>query len=260
MKELVHPKPGDILFISDVHLEGYTTDINKSIEQDLISLVEYATEYQLQIIIVGDLFDYWMEYRGKYPSFAENVLRAFQKQNEFIPTLYITGNHDNWTGPKLVETGFDLENEFRTIELEGKKCMLLHGDGLKDKSMNLPRPKLDRLIRSRFFLFFYQLFFPPKVGLSIMSWFSKRSKKRDKGQENNSKRMDRWALQKLENPEIDVLICGHFHVHRFISNTNGLYINLGTFYKHRTVGLYTKSTFQLVTWNAHEKAFICFEL
>lgn len=260
MSSLLNPEPGDVLFISDVHLEGYTPEINQSIEHDLIALVQYATENQLKIIVLGDLFDYWMEYRGRYPTFADAVLDAFKSQNKWYKTLFITGNHDNWTGPKLIVTGFDIENESRVIELGGKKCLLLHGDGLNDPRMNLTRPKLDRIIRSGFFLFFYQLIFPPKIGLSIMSWFSKRSKKRENDELKTSKRIDAWAMEQLKKSDMDVIICGHYHVHKFISNNNGLYINLGTFFKHRTVGIYTKGSFQLVTWNAHEKNFSRLEI
>jgi len=255
---VIKPTPGDIIFLSDVHLGGYSPEKNSAIESDLISMVRFCIEQKLRLIILGDLFDYWMEYRGHWPEYGELVLREFEHLTKLEPILYITGNHDNWTGPRLEKAGFDIEHEYRILTIGNNKVMLLHGDGLKDAALKLPRPRFHRILRNPYFLSVYQFVFPPKLGISIMHAFSKRSKERDTDELNSTKSIDRWALAQLNHTDLDVIICGHFHVHRFIKNEDGLYINLGTFHSHRTVGLYTKNTFQLVRWNGEEMKFQAF--
>ncbi|HCI69619.1 MAG TPA: hypothetical protein DHV30_03060, partial [Balneola sp.] len=88
------------LFISDVHLGAFDTNTEKKVEQELISLINYCCKHKIKIYVLGDLFDYWMEYPKKkfIPTVGKTVIEAFQKHNtECQPTTYITGNHDNWT-------------------------------------------------------------------------------------------------------------------------------------------------------------------
>jgi UDP-2,3-diacylglucosamine hydrolase len=250
---------GDIIFLSDVHLGGYDAKTNEQIERDLLTLLNYV-EKNGQIILVGDLFDYWMEYRGKWPKYGESVLKAFESINKKSPTIYITGNHDNWTGERILDAGFDVEHEYREVEIDGKRVFLLHGDGLTDERFKFERPGLNRVIRNRQFLDIYQTIFPPKVGVEIMRKFSSFSKWRDTGVQNSTKRIDRFVKTLLKEPEIDVVVCGHYHVHRFINDEDGLYINLGTFYRHRTVGRHTKGMFELVTWDGNGNRFTTFEV
>ncbi len=247
---------GDLVFLSDVHLGGFDDPTNESIESDALALIDYCRENSLQLFILGDLFDYWMEYRGYSPPYGEKVLTAFEKFNKSQNTLYITGNHDNWTGPRVEKAGFDVEHEYRILDIGETKVMLLHGDGIRDESYSLERPLLNRTLRNRWFLRVYQTMLPPALGVWLMRKFSGFSKKRSKGDKNCSLTMQKWALEQLKEPNLDVIICGHFHKSRFIKNSDGLYINIGNFYKHRTVGIYTKESFSLVTWDADNSKFV----
>jgi UDP-2,3-diacylglucosamine pyrophosphatase LpxH len=247
---------GDLVFISDVHLGGFSSSVNSGIESDLISFIDFCRKSKLQIIILGDLFDYWMEYRGYSPPYGEKVLKAFESYNQGHKTLYITGNHDNWTGSRLERAGFEIEHEYRYLKLGKTNVLLLHGDGLNDESFSLKRPFLNRFLRNKWFLSAYQSMIPPKLGVELMRRFSGISKKRSHPQKNCSEKMQRWALEQLKQSNSDVIICGHFHQHRFIKNTDGLYINLGNFYKHRMVAIYTKESFSLVTWDAEKQQFV----
>lgn len=249
------PETGDIVFISDVHLGGYDPESNKCTERGLLRLLDYCADKNLEIIILGDLFDYWMEYRGKWPKYGENVLNAFEKLTAGKRIHYITGNHDNWTGQRLEKAGFEIEHEYRFLELDGKKIMLLHGDGLKDPDFNLTRPLLNRILRHPAFLTFYKGILPPSIGIRLMKWFSVISKKRETDSNKCSDEMAVWALKRLKKTDTDVIICGHYHKHRFINDPDGLYINLGSFYRHRTIGLYTKTGFHLVIWDDERQVF-----
>jgi UDP-2,3-diacylglucosamine pyrophosphatase LpxH len=236
-----------ILFISDAHLGGFSEKENKRIETELIQLIEYCEREDIRIAILGDLFDYWMEYPNHIPKVGEKLLDRFDKFNQKMgPTLYITGNHDNWTREHFLDRGFYLEHEQYICSLNGTKMMLLHGDGLSDSTHKLPRPRMHRLLRNEFFLRFYQTLFSSKSGIEVMKYFSRftRSFNRDEG----GKKLTDWARQKLESTDIDLILCGHDHLPRSKYFPFGTYINLGTFYRHRSMVFYNNGTPSLVFW------------
>jgi len=67
--------------------------------------------------------------------------------------------------------------------------------------------------------------------------------------------LDNWAKNFLRNSAYNVVISGHDHHPRVHEYEFGTYINTGTFFKHRTVGLYNNGELQLVSWDATKKSF-----
>lgn len=244
-----HPISGRCLFLSDVHLGGFSPSRNESLEKELINLIDYAEENEYQLFVLGDLFDYWMEYPDHIPGLGREVLMRFKAYNRsFGPTLYITGNHDSWTNGYFSETGFDVERDFRILELPGKNVLLLHGDGLADGAFDYPRPLLHRLLRNSAFVSTYQTLFPPRAGLNIMKQFSKINRLLRQNY-TIAPELDRWAEETLEESDLDGIICGHDHQPRVRNFSFGTYLNLGTFYKHRTLAAYNNDEFNLVVWS-----------
>ncbi|HBX66872.1 MAG TPA: hypothetical protein DEG32_12245, partial [Balneolaceae bacterium] len=130
------------LFLSDVHLGAFSSETNRQIEEDLIALIQHCIDEEIKIHVLGDLFDYWMEYpeKGFVPDLGKRVLDAFERYNEAIePALYITGNHDNWTFGHFKERGFEMEPNFRLLEIEDKRLLLMHGDGVAANKIDFPR-------------------------------------------------------------------------------------------------------------------------
>ncbi len=237
------------LFLSDAHLGGFSGEKNKKIEDDLIALVKYCCEQRIRIAVLGDLFDYWMEYPNAIPQIGKGLLDCFEQYNrEMGGTIYITGNHDNWTENHFEERGFDVIREQKIVTLNGKKVMLLHGDGLRHECYNLPRPAMHRLLRNPKFIDFYQRLFPPKAGIMVMKYFSRlnRALSRESGKQ---KKLNKWAENELKRSDTDIIICGHDHTPRIKIFNFGTYINLGTFCNTRTVALYNNNTFSLVNWD-----------
>lgn len=238
------------LFLSDAHLGGFSPEVNQTLEQELIQLVEYCERYEIKIHILGDLFDYWMEYPGQHPSLGEQLLERFERYNRQLgPTLFITGNHDNWTRTHLTDRGFDIEPEYRSLSVGSHNTLLLHGDGLSAAGLNLPRPPMHRLLRNPTFIKYYQKLLSPRLGLLTMKYFSRLN--RFFGHfRMDEKKLNKWAESQLKHSEFDVILCGHDHIPREKGFSSGQYLNLGTFYKHRTMGIYTNKTFKIVVWNS----------
>jgi len=247
------------LFLSDVHLGAFSSETNRQIEADLITLIEHCIDQEIKIHVLGDLFDYWMEYpdKGFVPDLGKGVLDAFQKYNETIePALYITGNHDNWTFGHFKERGFEIEPNFRLLEIEDKRLLLMHGDGVAANKIDFPRAAFHRLLRDPRFVNTYQKILPPKAGLATMKMFSSLTRRRNY---MNPEPLNRQAKKIFQRHNLDYILSGHDHVPRVETFPRGSYINLGTFFNHRTLALYNKDGMQLVKWKATSKNFVPFE-
>jgi len=244
------------IFLSDVHLGAFDNETNENIENDLLSLIDYCKEHEIGISILGDLFDYWMEYPANVPDLGEKVLKAFSVFNQnHEPVLYITGNHDNWTRDYFTNLGFDVESEFRIQNLSGKKVLLHHGDGMSEKSLGLTRPLFHRILRNKTFVNIYQTIFPFNAGVRLMKGFSKLNRRFNKP---DRRQLDSWSEYTLKSTDINLILCGHDHIPRTETFDFGTYINLGTFFHHRSLVLYTENQFRLVTWNGMKKTFTPF--
>jgi len=237
-----------LLFISDVHLGGFSKQENQRIESELIQLVNYCQRNNIRLVILGDLFDYWMEYPNFVPKVGEKLLDRFKNFNRVLgPSLYITGNHDNWTLDHFQNVGFHVEHEQHTLSLADNSIMILHGDGLSKKKYNLPRPMMHRILRNASFVKLFQSLFPAQTGIRLMKNFSKFTRKFDEGPQK-AKILNKWAQNHLKNNDIDIILCGHDHIPRRKQFTFGTYINLGTFYHHRTMAYYNNEDISLVCW------------
>src|SRR5699024_2062791 len=117
-----------MLFLSDVHLGAFSKRKNKQLIDEIIQLIAFARQNDYHIAILGDLFDYWIEYPSYVPALGKRMLEHFQSFNQKTPALYITGNHDNWTLGHFSDLGFDVEPNYRILTIQDKKVALLHGD------------------------------------------------------------------------------------------------------------------------------------
>lgn len=238
-----------LLFISDVHLGGFSEAENKHLESSLMHLIDYCEQEKYKICILGDLFDYWMEYPSFIPSLGNRLLNRFCSYNRNTgDTLFITGNHDNWTRGYFKEIGFDIENDYRTLTLDSRRILLLHGDGLVDPDLKIHRPWLHRFLRNNTFTQCYQKVLPPRTGLILMKYFSRLNRYFEEYR-SDQKKLNKWAKTTLNLVGTDVIICGHDHFPRVLNFDFGTFINLGTFYKHKTLAVYNKGEFSLVVWS-----------
>ena len=208
--------------------------------------------------ILGDLFDYWMEFPTEkfIPNLGTKVLDEFEKLNKAVkPALYITGNHDNWTFGHFEDRGFDLEENYRITQIHDKRTLLMHGDGVQSKEFNFPRALSHRLLRNPTFVRYYQKILRPEKGLSMMKWFSSQTRKRDL---KDPEPLNKQAKELLEATNVDYLLCGHDHIPRQETFSAGTYINTGAFFKHQSVAVYNNDQISLVTWQANTKKFVPF--
>lgn len=246
------------VFLSDVHIGAFEDAENTAIEKDLIALIRHCEDSGHRLYVLGDLFDYWMEYPAHnfVPDLGMDVLDAFEAYNKnYGPALYITGNHDNWTYGHFEDRGFDIESNFRLVDLEEKRFLLMHGDGVEPEGLDFPRAAFHQVLRSESFVRIYQNIMPPNAGLAAMKWFSSITRKRNY---LNPEPLNRQARKIFDRKEIDYILSGHDHIPRVETFDRGSYINLGTFYKHRSVAIFDGHEIKLKMWNSDTGNFLPF--
>lgn len=244
------------LFISDAHIGAFSKEKESETEGNLIALIDYAIDNKAALYILGDFFDYWMEYpQGKFiPAIGEKILEKFEEYNSKVfPAIYVTGNHDNWTFGHFKTKGFDVEMESRVLTIDDKKVLIMHGDGKFGPRGDFLRPAFHRLLRSSHFIKLFQVLFPPQFGIWLMKKFSNLTRHRN---HQNPKPLNDHAEMILRTNDIDMVLCGHDHLPRMETFSNGSYINLGTFFYHKTMVRYANNKFSLVKWHVESKEFV----
>lgn len=247
----------DQVFFSDVHLGAFNRKKNNQLEYAVTSLVEYCMHNAIQLHVLGDLFDYWMEFTDYIPELGKAMLDKFEEYNRaVIEANYITGNHDYWTISHFSERGFRVYPEELKLTIESNNILLFHGDGLSLREYELPHPYLNHFLRNRTFVSIYRKLFSGKTGNLIMKKFSDFTR----DEENlRPERLSEWSESYLNKHNVDFIITGHDHVPRIETFAAGTYINCGAFYQHQTVVRYTNNQFELVVWNGRHQRFEPFE-
>jgi len=199
-----------IYLASDVHLGVAPPET----EQAFLAWLDHCGAEASRVIINGDLFDFWFEYRSVIPRGYTRVLGALSSLvDSGVPVLLMGGNHDWWGGDFLTtEIGVDFLREPTVLDLQGTKTLLAHGDGLG--SGDLGYRILRYVLRGSLTRFAFR-WLHPDVG----AWVARRvsttgthpAGSREK-QEARSQFLERWAVDQLtSSPEIDLVILGHTH-------------------------------------------------
>ncbi len=221
---------GKIYIASDFHL-GITAK-HSSDERELLIvkwLEEISSDANL-IILVGDIFDYWFEYRHVIPrGFSRfwSKIRILRDNN--IPIIFFTGNHDMWMFDYATkEYGIEILRTPTTFLLNKKKVLIHHGDGLGPGDYGYKFIKLFTCSKLCQWIFAR---LHPNFALMVMKYFSKTSRALDTNVEffPEKENIVSYCENILREEYFDYFICGHRHlmIDHLLSNKKSRYINLG---------------------------------
>ena len=232
-------------FISDVHLGLQSKSEEDEKEKKLVSFLKLAESQCDELFIVGDLFDYWFEYRRVYQKGFYRTLSALKDLSEKkIKIHYFIGNHD-FLHRDFFEKEFNaiMYEDRLSIELNGKKFFIAHGDGMvsNDTGYNI----LKWILRNKFFQWLYSLLHPD-LGISIASRTSKSSRaytdKKDYGEVDG---LYEAAKQKIDEG-YDFVLFGHLHKRIWQTYKQGDYINFGSWLDKPCYGIFKDQKFEIV--------------
>lgn len=236
-----------IFFFSDVHLGLHDEHREKEKERRLLSFLSHVQLHGDQLFVMGDLFDYWFEYKYVIPRGYHHVLSKLAAMAEQgIKIHYIAGNHDFWLKdffPK--DLGIPVYKDPFGITLHGKKFFLHHGDGLalNDTGYRI----LKKILRHPLSIFIYSLFHPDWTA-PIARGSSKTSREytanKDYGETDG---MIKYAEEKIRGG-YDVVIMGHRHTPLEHASANGVYLNLGDWITYNTYAEFDGRQISLKVW------------
>jgi len=239
-----------IYFISDFHLGAPDKLSSLEREKKIISFLNEIVKDAEQIFILGDLFDFWFEYRKVVPKGYVRILgRLAEITDKGIPVHFFVGNHDMWMR-NYFQTELNIPVYFKPtpFELYGKKFLLGHGDGLGpgDHGYKFIKKVFRNKIAQTLFGFI-----PPYFGIQIADYFSKKSRaKTGKSDEVFLGEEKEWLVtyskEVLKKEHFDFFVFGHRHLPLDIKlNENSRYINLGDWIKYNSYGVFNGSSFEL---------------
>ncbi len=202
-------------FASDVHaglkIDGRTTEGEKRLVRWLDSVRGDAEA----VFLLGDLFDFWFEYKRVVPKgFVRLLAKISELVEAGVPVHFFPGNHDMWIGDYLSrECGVVIHPEGGIMELADKTVYLAHGDYItssegKDKTLQkLFRSKIVRVL-------FSSLVHPDSAMKFGQSWSASSRKKHLAYCHVFAEEMEpvvKFARQMLESAPVDYFVFGHLH-------------------------------------------------
>ncbi len=233
-------------FVSDIHFGLQSGREENSKMERFEQLVGIIEKEGRSLYMVGDILDYWMEFRHLIPKYFDGFLCLLRKLvRRGIEVHYYAGNHDFYLGDFFSKSlGVQTWYGMQEILIDGKQFLITHGDGL-DRS-DIGYRLFVMLIRNRFNLSLLSTL-QPDLAIAIMRRFSRLSRKHgrpDMGGEADF--LIRYADAIAGEKDFDYFVCGHSHQQgrKTLSNEQSEYINLGTWINGEyPYGVFEKGTF-----------------
>ena len=202
------------------------------------------------IFILGDLFDFWYEYKNVVPKGFVRILGKLAELTDSGITInFFVGNHDMWmNGYFEKELNIDVFHEAKEFDFNNKKFVIGHGDGLGpgDKRYKF----LKKVFRNQFSQWLFGMLHPTS-GIGLADYFSRKSrgatgKEDEKFLGEEKEWLILYAKEMLQKKHFDYFIFGHRHLPiEFKLNDKSVYINLGDWIKYNSYSVFDGENIQL---------------
>jgi UDP-2,3-diacylglucosamine hydrolase len=227
-----------IYFLSDAHLGTGPAEAERLKKANLAALFGRIKADRAGLYILGDLFDFWFEYRTVvHKQHLDAVAMLRDLRDAGVRITFLAGNHDFWAGPFFTdELGIRVVRGPMELVMDGKRFWLAHGDGLERGDWGY-KYLLKPLLRNPVSIWLYSLIHPD-LAIKFALWLSRISRNYfTKGKYLRGNRLLDVALARFSQG-FDYVILGHCHRPELTSTGTGTYLNLGDFFSHFTYGVY----------------------
>lgn len=251
------PPGKKIFFLSDFHLG--TPDAQSSLQREKL-IIRFLTEIKQQahaVFIVGDMFDFWYEYRKVVPKGGVRLLgKIAELSDDGIDIHFFVGNHDMWMR-NYFQDELDVPVYFEPKEFtfNGKRFFIGHGDGLGPGDHGYKAMK--KVFRNPVCQWLFGIL-PPFIGVGLASYFSNKSRAATGSSEEQFLGDDKeWLLiysrEMLKKEHFDFFVFGHRHLPiDFRLSNHSRYINLGEWLQFCTYAVFDGEEMQLKSYTGKE--------
>lgn len=237
------PAGKKIYFLSDFHLGAPDADSSVAREKRIVSFLQQARHDAAAIFIVGDMFDFWYEYKTVVP---KGYTRLFGKLADItdsgIPVYFFVGNHDMWmSGYFEKELNIPVYHKPEEFSFNGKKFLVGHGDGLGPGDRRYKF--LKKIFRSKLCQWMFGALHP-SLGMGLANYFSSKSREATGEKDlhflgEDAEWLILYSREVLQKQHYDFFIFGHRHLPiDFRLNENSRYINLGEWIRYNSFAVF----------------------
>ena len=239
-----------VYFASDQHLGAPTAAESFPREKKFVAWLDSIKEDAEAVFLLGDLFDFWFEYKTVVPKGFVRVLgKLAALKDAGIPIYFFVGNHDLWMNDYFEkELNIPVYHTPQEFLINNKKMLIGHGDGLGPEDKGYKRMK--KVFTFPFFKWLFR-WLHPDIGVKLGQYMSVKNKlisgdedAKFLGEENE------WLVQyckrKLASNHYDYFVFGHRHLPLEIKlQEDSTYINLGDWIQYFTYGVFNENELHL---------------
>lgn len=232
-----------IYFASDNHLGAPTPEVSKEREAKFVRWLDTIKADAGAIFLLGDLFDFWFEYRTVVPKgFVRTLGKLAELRDSGIAIYFFVGNHDLWMDDYF-EKELNIPVFHRPQEAEscGKRFLIGHGDGLGPGDKGYKRMK--KVFTNPFCKWLFR-WLHPDIGVRLAQYLSVKNKMISGDEDVHFLGEDKeWLVQyckrKLETTHYDYFLFGHRHLPMTIDlSGKATYINTGDWIHYYTYAVF----------------------
>ena len=234
-------------FISDCHLgAGFPPD-RENREKRVLAFLEHEAPQAGTLYVLGDLFDFWFEYREAVFRRHFRVLSALRALVVHgTRVVFLGGNHDFWAGSFLRDDiGCEVHLDPIREETQGRKLFLAHGDGLGPGDRGYPI--LRSVLRHPLSIAGFGLLHP-NWGMGIADSVSRFSRSRRDESKFNAEELCRYLADPLLADGLDAVVIGHYHHPTHLHRDHGEFVILGDWLARNTFAQLEDGVFELRQW------------
>lgn len=241
-------------FASDFHLGVPTWNKSLEREKDVISWLNHVSKDARAIYLLGDIFDFWFEYKTVVAKGHVRFLgRVAELVDSGIEIHYFTGNHDMWTfGYLEKELGVIVHRKPITTEIGNKIFFIGHGDGLGPNDRGYKIMKY--IFSAPFFQWLYARFHP-NFSFWLARLLSAKSRKANSYRKDVFLGEDKEYLilfikEHLKKHDVDYFIFGHRHITLDVKINSSRYINVGEWVNTKSYAVFDGDHLSIEHWKA----------
>jgi UDP-2,3-diacylglucosamine hydrolase len=237
------PKGKNVYFTSDHHFGAPTKAASKPREERFIAWLDRIKQDADVLFILGDLFDFWFEYKYVIPKGFTRVLGKLAELSDLgIEIHFFVGNHDLWMqGYFEEELNIKVYHNTEEFKINDMVFFIGHGDGLGPHDKGYKR--LKKVFKNSFFNWLYR-WLHPDIGVRFAQYLSLKNKLISGDEDakflgNDDEWLVQYAQRKLKDKHFDYFVFGHRHLPLEIQlNPKSKYVNLGDWITHFTYGVF----------------------
>lgn len=243
-----------LYFASDFHLGVPSYEKSLEREKRIIDWLDYIKDDAEEVFLMGDVFDFWFEYKHVVPKgYFRFLAKLAELASMGIKITLFKGNHDMWMFDYLKkEIGVRIISDELILDRDGKRFYLHHGDGLGPGDYKYKI--LKKFFRSKTCQWLFS-WLHPNIGMAIAGLWSKQSRIANGRLEEFKSENEEWLLayskEMLKKEHFDYFIYGHRHLPLTLDLGQGSqYTNLGEWMNYNSYAVFDGGKLELRSWSS----------